>query len=174
MKKNLSVDFIERIRSLTKEDERLSRESVFMAVAAFLSQCATCRRTKQAAVIVSDEGRIISIGFNGAPSGYTECIERPMCRTTESVKDDKTCYDSIHAEANAIAYAAKYGINLNGSTIYVTETPCLSCAKLIVASGIKRYVYLDKYRDSKGEEYLREFGVEVISYDELISSRDAT
>lgn len=133
-------------------------DSIFMQISLLLSTRATCQRKQFGAVIVKD-GRIISTGYNGSPAGKEECSHEHGCR----LDSNGSCYDSIHAEANAIGAAVKNGIALNESSIYVKSIPCLPCAKLIVASGIKKYYLLDEdYRIKDGKHYLDDNNIEII------------
>lgn len=128
---------------------RPSREETFMEVADVMSKRSTCKRKKVAALIVR-EGRILVTGYNGPPSGG-DCVE---C-------DGESCDTAIHAEMNAIAFAAKYGVSIEGCTMYCTMSPCINCAKVIINSGIKTVVFKEKYRLSVGIEFLARFGVHV-------------
>ena len=94
---------------------------------------------------------IISDGYNGTPSGFDNVCEI----------DNKTKWEVLHAEANAILKCAKYGSSCNGATLYLSMSPCKDCAKLIHQAGIKRVVYLEKYRDKKGIYFLESAGVKV-------------
>lgn len=144
-----------------------------------------CKRAKVGAVL-SQENRIISIGYNGSPTGMdNECedtiykcsycnsivkkIEKDIfyCDVCQKyifdpIKEVKTNHNKvIHAEANTILFCAKNGIKTNGATLYVTLSPCPECAKMILQAGIKRVVYLEKYRKNDGLKLLKENGVEV-------------
>jgi len=120
--------------------DRLSRIEVNINIALVVAQRGTCLRAKVGAVATMDN-RVIATGYNGAPKGSPHCTE-------ESCSAEDHCPNSIHAEANLIAYAAKKGVSLEGSTIYVTHSPCRKCGELITQAGIKEIVYLHPYRDS--------------------------
>lgn len=131
---------------------RPPREEVFMDIAQILSERSTCLRAKVGVVVVRDN-RIISTGYAGAPSGRSHCDDPGVgC----IVGPDKGCIRTIHAEANAIAFAAKHGVALEGSTLYTTLAPCYTCSKLIINAGIVCVVYREPYRDTQGMELLRE------------------
>ena len=117
-----------------------------------------CTRRKVGALLVKDR-MIISDGFNGTPSGFENICEDPATGKTKPYV--------LHAEANAITKVAKSGNNSQGATLYVTDAPCLECAKLIIQAGIKRVVYLIEYSVRDGIELLRRAGIEVCKYDVL-------
>ena len=114
-----------------------------------------CKRRQVGALIVKDR-MIISDGYNGTPSGFENVCEDDSGVTKPYV---------LHAEANAITKVAKSGNSSNGSTLYVTASPCLECSKLIIQSGIKRVVYKDEYRLTDGVDLLRRAGIEVEKID---------
>jgi dCMP deaminase len=128
-------------------------DKVFINIAKETSTLSHCVRSKVGAVLVKD-GNIISFGYNGAPSGMDNSCE----------KDDVTLPHIIHAEVNAILKAAKTGNSVDGSTLYLTLSPCLDCSKLILQSGIKRVVYLTEYRNTQGIDFLSQF-IQVQKYD---------
>ena len=100
---------------------------------------------------------IISDGYNGTPSGFENVCEDENGVTKPYV---------LHAEANAISKVAKSGNSSQGSTLYVTASPCLECAKLIIQAGIRRVVYADEYRLTDGVDLLRRAGIECVKFDE--------
>ena len=111
-----------------------------------------CERRKVGALVVKDK-TIISDGYNGTPSGFEN-----VCEDCNNV----TYPYVLHAEANAITKLARSSNNSDGSTLYVTASPCIECAKLIIQAGIKKVVYAEKYRLTDGIDLLRQAGVEVI------------
>lgn len=117
-----------------------------------------CTRRKVGALLVKDR-MIISDGFNGTPAGFENICEDPATGKTKPYV--------LHAEANAITKVAKSGNNSQGATLYVTDAPCLECAKLIIQAGIKRVVYVIEYSVRDGIELLRRAGIEVCKYDIL-------
>lgn len=117
-----------------------------------------CTRRKVGALLVKDR-MIISDGFNGTPSGFENICEDPATGKTKPYV--------LHAEANAITKVAKSGNNSQGATLYVTDAPCMECAKLIIQAGIRRVVYLIEYSVRDGIELLRRAGIEVCKYDML-------
>ena len=114
-----------------------------------------CKRRQVGALIVKDN-MIISDGYNGTPSGFENICEDESGATKPYV---------LHAEANAITKVAKSGNSSDGSTLYVTASPCVECSKLIIQSGIRRVVYLDEYRLTDGIDLLKRAGIEVEKID---------
>ena len=113
-----------------------------------------CKRRQVGALLVKDN-MIISDGYNGTPSGFeTVCEENGVTKPYV-----------LHAEANAISKVAKSGNSSEGATLYVTASPCIECAKLIIQSGIKRVVYKDEYRLTDGVDLLTRAGIEVEKLD---------
>jgi dCMP deaminase len=129
-------------------------DRVFINIAKETSTLSHCVRSKVGAVLVKD-GNIISFGYNGTPAGMDNTCE----------KDDVTLPHVIHGEVNAILKAAKTGNSVDGSTLYLTLSPCLDCSKLILQSGIKRVVYLNQYRNLEGVNFLKQF-IQVDQYGE--------
>ena len=121
-------------------------DEVYINVAKQVSTLSHCVRSKVGAVLVK-EGNIIAFGYNGTPSGMDNCCE----------KEDVTLPHVIHAEVNAILKAAKTGAAVEGSTLYLTLSPCLDCSKLILQAGVKRVVYLETYRNLDGPNFLKQF-----------------
>lgn len=121
-----------------------------------------CKRKQVGALIVKDR-MIISDGYNGTPSGFENICED---------EEGKTKWYVLHAEANAISKLASSTHDCNGGTLYITLSPCKNCSKLIFQSGIKRIVYVNKYSDTSGIEFLEKAGVktEQITQEELDNS----
>lgn len=116
------------------------------------SENSYCVRRKVGALLVKDK-MIISDGYNGTPSGFPNVCEDDTDHTFPYV---------LHAEANAITKVARSNNSSEGSTLYVTASPCIECAKLIIQSGIKRVVFSELYRMSDGIELLRRAGIETV------------
>ena len=114
-----------------------------------------CKRRQVGALLVKDN-MIISDGYNGTPAGFENVCEDENGVTKPYV---------LHAEANAISKVAKSGNSADGATLYVTASPCMECAKLIIQSGIRRVVYRDEYRLTDGIDLLRRAGIEVEKID---------
>ena len=127
----------------------------YLAMAEVWAGNSYCRRRQVGALLVKD-GMIISDGYNGTPSGFENICEDESGATKPYV---------LHAEANAISKVAKSGNSSDGATLYVTASPCIECAKLIIQAGIKRVVYKDEYRLTDGIDLLRRAGIEVEKVD---------
>lgn len=115
------------------------------------------------AIIVKDK-RVVATGYNGAPAGIVSCVERKEClrRKTDipSGTRQEICY-AVHAEQNAIVQAAKYGIAIQGATLYCTHQPCVICAKIIINAGISRVIYREGYPDAFSLQLFREAGTHI-------------
>lgn len=123
----------------------------YLEMASVWARNSYCKRRQVGALLVKDR-MIISDGYNGTPSGFENICEDENGVTKPYV---------LHAEANAITKIAKSGNNSAGATLYVTASPCMECAKLIIQSGIRRVVYKDAYRLTDGVDLLRRAGIEV-------------
>lgn len=110
----------------------------------------------QVGAIIVKDGQIMSDGFNGTPCGFEN-----KCEVKGIDGNLYTLSYVLHAESNAILKCAKYGRPTNGSTLYITHSPCIECAKLIIQAGIIRVVYLEDYRKAEGLELLKKVGIEV-------------
>ena len=128
-------------------------DKTFINIAKEIGSLSHCTRSKVGAVLVKDDN-VISFGYNGTPAGMDNGCE----------ENDVTKDEVIHAEMNAILKAAKSGNAVDGSTLYLSLSPCQNCCKLIIQSGIKRVVYLEGYRDLKPIEFLSKF-IQVEKYD---------
>lgn len=117
-------------------------------------------------IVVRDK-RVISTGYNGAPAGIESCADRGECLRRKmnipSGTQQETCF-AVHAEQNAIVQAAKYGISIQGATLYCTHQPCVICAKMIINAGISRVVYEQGYPDAFSLQLFREAGTELEKY----------
>lgn len=127
----------------------------YLEMAAVWAKNSYCTRRQVGAILVKDR-MIISDGYNGTPAGFENVCEDENGVTKPYV---------LHAEANAITKVAKSGNSSEGATLFVTASPCLECAKLIIQSGIKRVVYRDEYRITDGIDLLRRAGIEVEKVD---------
>ncbi len=127
----------------------------YLRMARIWAENSYCERRKVGALVVKDK-MIISDGYNGTPSGFENICEDDNNTTKPYV---------LHAEANAITKLARSSNNSDGATLYVTASPCLECAKLIIQSGIRRVVYGEDYRLNDGIELLRRANIEVLLID---------
>ena len=142
-----------------------------------LARKSHCVKIKVGSVLTKDT-RIISIGYNGPPAGTHNCDEK--WPETGCPRDSKgSCSLALHAEQNAILYASKNGVPIDGCTLYVTLSPCLACARIIYSMGIKKVIFLESYAKYKGlpsdegVDFLKSFGVVVNQYvspEELVNS----
>ena len=144
------------ITMYTHEDLKKKKlDKVYLNIAKEISSLSYCKRSKVGAVIVKDDN-IISFGYNGTPAGVDNCCER----------EDVTVAEVVHAEMNAILKAAKSGYSVDNSTLYLTLSPSVDCAKLILQSGIKRVLYLETYRKTDGVDFLKKF-IDISQYNEI-------
>jgi len=137
--------------------KQLRYDKAYLRMAKTWSKLSHCER-KQVGAIIVKEGMIISDGFNGTPSGFDNCCENELGETNWYV---------LHAEANAILKVAKSTHNCSGATLYLTLSPCKECSKLVVQSGIEKVVFIDKYKDESGIQFLSSAGVEVIQIEDV-------
>ncbi|MCT4688698.1 MULTISPECIES: deoxycytidylate deaminase [Vallitalea] len=145
---------------------RPSWDEYFMDIVEIIKGRSTCLRRKVGAVIVKDR-RILTTGYNGAPSGCKHCAEIGCLREQLNIPSGQRhelCRAS-HAEQNAIVQAAMHGVSIDGGTIYVTDQPCVICSKLIINAGLKRVVFKGSYPDELSMELLKEAGIIVDKYE---------
>jgi len=135
-----------------KDDKQFTLDCRYLKMASIWAENSYCNRRKVGAILVKDK-MIISDGYNGTPSGFENICED---------EDGKTKPYVLHAEANAITKVAKSHNNSDGATLYVTTSPCIECAKLIIQSGITRVVYTDPYRVDDGIQLLKKANIEVL------------
>ena len=136
-------------------------DDMYMEIAETISKQSRARRVQVGALLVRD-GNILSFGYNGTPSGFENECENPIFDTDGTFLDYETKWYVLHAESNALAKVAKSTQSSEGSTLYVTMSPCRECSKLILQAGIKRVVYSESYRDSAGLDLLKKAGVDVV------------
>ena len=132
-----------------EEEKQRQLDMRYLRMARVWAENSYCVRRQVGALIVKDK-MIISDGYNGTPSGFENICEDDMGQTKPYV---------LHAEANAITKIARSGNSSEGATMYVTASPCIECAKLIIQAGIKRVVYCDDYHSTDGIELLRRIGI---------------
>jgi len=156
---------------------RPTTDQVLMTTAFAWAEKSTCTRA-QVGAVVSRNGRSFSSGYNGAPSGMAHCDHQCTCPngswTSKNYPGQKMhvpdclsqqpCNNVVHAEANAIAFAARYGVGTDGAEIHTTRVPCLTCAGLIINAGIARVVWYEEHRDMQGLLRLGQAGLEVIRW----------
>lgn len=144
------------LNAMTLNDKQSLLDLRYLRMALIWAENSYCERRKVGCLVVKDK-MIISDGYNGTPSGFENICEDETGVTKPYV---------LHAEANAITKLARSSNNSDGATLYVTASPCIECAKLIIQSGIKRVVYGENYRLNDGLELLERAGIE-ITYSEL-------
>jgi dCMP deaminase len=137
---------------MVSNDKQHKFDLRYLQMAKIWAQNSYCQRRQVGALVVKD-GMIISDGYNGTPSGFENVCEDENNVTKPYV---------LHAEANAITKLARSSNNSDGSTIYITASPCIECAKLIIQAGIKRVVYGEQYRLTDGIDLLKRAGIETI------------
>ena len=141
-----------RYKGMEQEEKQRQLDLRYLRMAAIWSENSYCERRKVGALIVKDK-MIISDGYNGTPSGFPN-----VCESEEGV----TLPYVLHAEANAITKVARSNNSSEGSTLYVSTSPCMECSKLIIQAGIKRVVFSELYRITDGLDLLRKAGIEVV------------
>ena len=135
-------------------------DEYFLKIASVVAERSTCRRHHVGAVAVRDK-HILATGYNGAAAGLKDCLELGCLRDEMKIPSGtrhEICR-GIHAEQNAIIQASLHGVSLEGATVYVTHTPCILCAKMLVNARIKRFVTFGKYADDSFLELFSEAGV---------------
>ena len=142
---------------------RPSWEEYFMEIARLVARRSTCLRRQVGALLVKDKN-ILATGYNGTPSGISHCGESVCLREAQQVPSGQRheLCRGLHAEQNAIIQAAKHGVNISGSTLYCTNSPCVICTKMIINAGIDKVLYLEGYPDELSRQMLEEAGIEVL------------
>ncbi len=141
----------------------------FMQMARLVASWSSCyQQNRQVGAVIVKDKRILTTGYNGAPSGLVSCKDKGECLRKKlniaSGTRQEICY-AVHAEQNAIVQAAKMGISVSGATIYVTHQPCSICTKIIINSGIKKVIYREGYPDDFSMQLFAEAGVEIVKFD---------
>ncbi len=144
-------------------NERPSWDSYFMKIAEDVATRSTCLRRSVGAVIVRDK-RLLTTGYNGAPTGIEHCTEDTCLRTKFNIPSGERIElcRGLHAEQNAIIQAAYYGVSIKGATIYITHQPCSTCTKMLINSGIYTFIYKHPYPDPLADEISAEAGIKRI------------
>ena len=146
--------------------KRPSWHKYFMGIADLVSTRSTCLRRQVGAILVKDK-RILTSGYNGAPSGIAHCIETGCLRDRLNVpsgEKHELCR-GVHAEQNAIIQAANHGITVKGSVLYCTNQPCSICAKMIINAGIEKVYFRDGYNDPLAQEMFDQAGIALVQPD---------
>lgn len=141
-----------------------------MEMAEVMAKRSTCERA-QVGVVIARDGRVLATGYNGAPAGLPHCRHEGDDVETlvdggytpiASIYTGPGCQVSVHAEANAVAYAARHGVALEGSVLYTTYTPCLACAQIVINAGIVEVIALKPYRDVAGRDLILAAGLSMV------------
>ncbi len=132
----------------------------FMEIAEVVAKRSTCLRNQVGALIVKNK-RILSTGYNGAPTGLPHCLDVGCLRQDVASGTRHELCRAVHAEQNAIIQAALHGVSTEGSTLYCTHQPCILCAKMIINAAMVRVVYLHSYPDGEAQRFLEQAGIEV-------------
>jgi dCMP deaminase len=151
---------------MAPDDPRPSWGAYFMDIAMLVAKRSTCLRRAVGAIVVKDK-RILSSGYNGAPSGIKHCFEVGCLREQLNIgsgERHELCR-GIHAEQNAIIQAAYHGVSVKDASLYCTNLPCSICAKMIINAGIRKIYYRSGYADSLSREMLHEAAVDLIKLD---------
>jgi len=147
---------------MTERNQRPDWDEYFLDIAALVARRSTCLRRNVGAVLVR-ERRILSTGYNGAPTGLRHCLDIGCLRVQLQIPSGERheLCRGLHAEQNAIIQAALHGVGIAGATLYCTNHPCVICAKMIINAGIVHVVVGDGYSDELACEILGEAGIEV-------------
>ena len=151
---------------MSEKRNRPSWQTYFMDITFLVAKRSTCLRRAVGALIVKDK-RILSTGYNGAPTGIKHCIEIGCLREKLNVpsgEKHELCR-GIHAEQNAIIQAAYHGVSIKDAALFCTNMPCSICAKMIINAGIKKIYYHSGYADAMSKEMLTEAGIDLIQFD---------
>lgn len=145
-------------KNMKSPDRQYQYDKAYMEMAIAISKLSYAERKKVGAIIVSKDDQVISQGFNGTPAGFDNTCEYYDPKLKRLV----TRVEVLHAESNAISKCAKFHSSTDGGTIYITLSPCIDCAKLIIQSGISKVYFLEVYRSLEGIEFLQKCGIQVI------------
>ena len=150
---------------MAKKNKRPSWDEYFMKAAYLVSERSTCLRRKVGAVLVKEK-QILATGYNGAPTGITHCEVSGCLRARLKVPSGQRheICQGLHAEQNVILQAARHGVSVKTSTLYITNTPCSICAKMIINAGIKEVIFADHYPDKMAVNFLKQAKVKLKRY----------
>ena len=144
-------------------------DEYFMEMAEIAKTRSTCCRRQVGAVIVKDK-RMLSTGYNGAPSGTAHCLDIGCMREKLEIPSGQRheLCRGLHAEQNAIIQAAFHGVSIQGGILYATLQPCILCAKMAINAGIRKIIFKGQYPDELSLKILEEAGVEIIQFDNIL------
>lgn len=151
---------------MPEKSVRPSWETYFMDIALLVARRSTCLRRTVGAVIVKDK-RILTTGYNGAPTGLRHCSDAGCLRNELKVASGERheLCAGLHAEQNAIIQAAFHGVSIRGATLFCTHFPCAICAKMLINAGVEMIYYRYEYEDSMSGKYLKSAGIPFIQLD---------
>ena len=150
-----------------KSIARPSSDDYFMEIASVVAKRSTCLRNQVGALFVRNK-RILTTGYNGAPSGLEHCDIVGCAREGVASGTHHELCRAVHAEQNAIIQAALHGISIEGATLYCTHQPCILCAKMMINARVTKVVYQLSYPDGTALDFLRQAGIEVVRVKERI------
>lgn len=142
-------------------------DEYFMEIATVIAKRSTCLRNHVGALFVKNK-RILTTGYNGAPSGLPHCDEVGCAREGVASGTRHELCRAVHAEQNAIIQAALHGVSIEGSTLYCTHQPCILCAKMMINARIRKVVYSSSYPDETALDFLEQAGIEVLKLTEKV------
>ncbi len=146
-----------------KTVSRPSWDEYFQTITRDVADRSTCIRRHVGAIIVKDK-RILATGYNGAPSGLAHCLTTGCLREELGIpsgQKHELCRGA-HAEQNAVIQAARYGVSIDGATVYCTNQPCIVCAKILINAGVEKIIYENSYPDELSEQMIKEAGIELV------------
>lgn len=146
---------------------RPGMDEYFMEIATVVAKRSTCLRNQVGALFVRNK-RILTTGYNGAPSGLDHCDLVGCARDGVASGTRHELCRAVHAEQNAIIQAALHGISIEGATLYCTHQPCVLCAKMMINARVRKVVYLQSYPDQTALDFLQQAGIEVVRVKERI------
>ena len=154
-------------------NHRPNWDEYFLEIAQVVAKRSTCVRRQIGAVIVKDR-RILTTGYNGAPSGLTHCLEIGCLRDQLGIASGQRAEmcRALHSEMNAIIQGAQHGVSTKGATLYCTHQPCSVCARMLINAGIVRLVYVGDYPDEFSMSLLQESGMEVVRMPAVASTSE--
>jgi dCMP deaminase len=153
------------MKALAEKRKKLTRpgwDEYFVQIAHLVSRRSTCLRRRVGAVLVKDK-RILATGYNGAPSGITHCQIAGCLRQKLGIPSGQRheLCRGLHAEQNVLLQAALHGVSAKDSSLYITVTPCIICAKMIINAGVKEIVIEGEYPDKQAQTFLREAKIKI-------------
>ena len=142
---------------------RPDNDQYFLKVASVVAERSTCRRRHVGAVAVKDK-HILATGYNGAPKGFKHCLDIGCLREKLNVPSGQRheLCRALHAEQNALIQASLYGVSVEGSTLYITNQPCIICAKMLINASVKKIITAGGYPDKMAAKFLKQAGIDVV------------